>query len=137
MDAESLNEGGPGSILPKGDPTCLCFLLICIGRVRLVGKIPFTNIDEGTTNPGVECIYQRVKSVVKKNIQVFGVILHPNFNELQCLNLTSSAVIQKVYKTRQYDGAGHLGRIEIKRCIGEVFFLRVGRLSQRPLVYLT
>ena len=100
----------------------------------MVGKILFTNIEEGTTNPGVECIYQRVSS---KKKQVFGVILHPNFNELQGLNLTSSAVIQKVYKTRQYDGAGHLGRIEIKRCIGEMFFPRVGRLSQRPLVYLT
>ena len=77
------------------------------------------------------------KECRQKNIQVFGVILHPNFNELQGLNLTSSAVIQKVYKTRQYDGAGHLGRIGIKRCIGEVFFPRVGRLSQRPLVYLT
>ena len=103
----------------------------------MVGKILFTNIDEVTTSPGVECIYQRVKSVVKKISRVFSVILHPNFNELQGLNLTSSAVIQKVYKTRQYDGAGHLGRIGIKRCIGEVFFPRVGRLSQRPLVYLT
>ena len=117
MDAESLNEEGPGSILPKGNPTCLCYPLICIyyRKVRLVGKILFTNIDEGTTNPGVECIYQRVKSVIKKNIQVFGVILHPNFNELQSLNLTPSAVIQKVYKTRQYDGVCRLGRIKIKK----------------------
>ena len=91
MDAESPNEEGPGSILPKGNPTCLCYPLICIyyRKVRLVGKILFTNIDEGTTNPGVECIYQRVKMFVEKNIQVFGVISHPNFNELQGLNLTS------------------------------------------------
>ena len=80
----------------------------------MVGKILFTNIDEGTTNPGVKCIYQRVKSVIKK-LQVFGVIFHPNFNELQSLNLTSSAVIQKVYKTRQYDGGCRLGRIKIKK----------------------
>ena len=36
----------------------------------MVGKIPFTNIDDGTTDPGVECIYQRVKSVVKKIYRV-------------------------------------------------------------------
>ena len=92
MDAESLNEGVQDlSCLKAIPPACVCYPLICIyfRKVRLVGKIPFTNIDEGTTNPGVECIYQRVKSVVKKNIQVFGVISHPNFNELQGLNLTS------------------------------------------------
>ena len=126
------------SCLKAIPPACVCYPLICIyyRKVRLVGKILFTNIDEGTTNPGVKCIYQRVKSVIKK-MQVFGVIFHPNFNELQSLNLAPSAVIEKVYKTRQYDGACRLGRIKIKRCGGEVFFPRVGRLSQRPLVYLT